>query len=116
MDEGRLSASTDCDRPLRCLIERVSRTVRGPCRLRNRMLSAMLSVAAWGSGLGSLPGGGGGSLWDSGEWWMLLSAQSMAVRSQPPSLSATIGASRAALGLQFSTECEWHALIQAVCP
>lgn len=28
---------------------------------------------------------GAGSLWDSGEWWMLLAAQSMAVR--PPAVS-----------------------------
>lgn len=36
--------------------------------------------AALGDVLAAAPGAlGGGGLWDSGEWWMLLAAQSMAV-------------------------------------
>ncbi|KAL4443461.1 hypothetical protein ABPG75_011198 [Micractinium tetrahymenae] len=40
---------------------------------------ADLVAAAAAAAAGSGDGGGGWSIWDSGEWWMLLAAQSMAV-------------------------------------
>ena len=88
MDEGRLSAPINCNRSFRCLglTEQNSRTGRSLRWLQDRVPSAVLSVVPSGAGLRSLPEGGGrgGSLWGSGEWWMLLSAQSMAVGPRPP--------------------------------
>jgi len=38
-----------------------------------------LDFSSVASGLSEIGGGNGGGLWESGEWWMLLAAQSMAV-------------------------------------